>query len=105
MHWFSRTTVSIVLPSLALGCFWGLSGHLLDTVLLWLYRRFGAPLSNGLLLGTLMTIGLLLGFAVFGILGRLWPLPARDRETRCRKCGYILRGIRGPRCPECGERI
>ncbi len=29
----------------------------------------------------------------------------RDNETRCRKCGYILRGISEPRCPECGERI
>ena len=28
-----------------------------------------------------------------------------DNETRCRKCGYILRGISEPRCPECGERI
>jgi len=29
----------------------------------------------------------------------------RYDETRCRKCGYILRGITEPRCPECGERI
>ncbi len=29
----------------------------------------------------------------------------RDRETRCRGCGYILRGISEPRCSECGERI
>jgi uncharacterized paraquat-inducible protein A len=28
-----------------------------------------------------------------------------DGETRCRKCGYVLRGITEPRCPECGERI
>ena len=28
-----------------------------------------------------------------------------DGETRCRKCGYILRGITEPRCPECGEKI
>jgi uncharacterized membrane protein (DUF485 family) len=28
-----------------------------------------------------------------------------DNETRCRKCGYILRGITEPRCPECGEPI
>jgi len=28
-----------------------------------------------------------------------------ERETHCRKCGYILRGISEPRCPECGERI
>ncbi len=27
------------------------------------------------------------------------------RETYCRKCGYILRGVSEPRCPECGERI
>ena len=26
-------------------------------------------------------------------------------QTRFRKCGYILRGITEPRCPECGERI
>jgi hypothetical protein len=29
------------------------------------------------------------------------PLP----ETSCRKCGYILKGITEPRCPECGEKI
>ena len=32
-------------------------------------------------------------------------LPGDDLETRCRSCGYILRGITEPRCPECGERI
>ena len=36
----------------------------------------------------------------------LWLSPAHhDNETRCRQCGYILRGITEPRCPECGERI
>ncbi len=38
-----------------------------------------------------------------------WLLLSRsrphDRETRCRKCGYILRGLAEPRCSECGERI
>lgn len=28
-----------------------------------------------------------------------------DDETRCRNCGYILRGITEPRCPECGVSI
>jgi len=29
----------------------------------------------------------------------------KPREVRCRKCGYILKGIREPRCSECGEYI
>jgi rubrerythrin len=33
------------------------------------------------------------------------PSPLGQSETRCRKCGCILRGISEPRCPECGERI
>ncbi len=28
-----------------------------------------------------------------------------DGECRCRKCGYILKGISEPKCPECGEQI
>ena len=42
--------------------------------------------------------------ASFGIATCYLKSP-RDRETRCRKCGYILRGIPEPRCSECGERI
>jgi hypothetical protein len=29
----------------------------------------------------------------------------KDRFTRCGVCGYILRGLTEPRCPECGERF
>ncbi len=35
----------------------------------------------------------------------VWLGDRRDRETRCRRCGYILRGLREPRCPECGEPV
>jgi hypothetical protein len=28
-----------------------------------------------------------------------------DEECRCRRCRYLLRGLREPRCPECGESI
>lgn len=30
---------------------------------------------------------------------------SQDHEPQCRKCAYILRGLRTPRCPECGEEI
>ena len=42
------------------------------------------------------------GFAIALYIATRGP---RDPETRCRRCGYILRGIPEPRCPECGERI
>jgi hypothetical protein len=49
---------------------------------------------------------LLVAFATYGILTRFFgPKLFSPNETRCRKCGYILRGISEPRCPECGERI
>ncbi len=47
----------------------------------------------------------LLGFATYGVLTALWGRRPFDGETRCRKCGYILRGISEPRCSECGEPI
>ncbi|MBN1858453.1 hypothetical protein JW848_04530 [Candidatus Bipolaricaulota bacterium] len=46
----------------------------------------------------------LIPLAVYGGLSLLASRKT-DGETRCRKCGYILRGISEPRCPECGERI
>ena len=47
------------------------------------------------------------GVSVYGILTyRFHPKKLfLDGETRCRKCGYILRGISEPRCSECGEKI
>jgi hypothetical protein len=45
--------------------------------------------------------GIVIALLACAYLGRR----GRVTETRCRKCGYILRGITEPRCPECGERI
>ena len=50
---------------------------------------------------------LLIAIAIYGMLTRRYY---RDRllhvdETTCRKCGYILKGIKEPICSECGERI
>ena len=48
----------------------------------------------------------LIAFGTFALLTRFYgPKGVGDGETRCRKCGYILRGITEPRCSECGERI
>ena len=42
------------------------------------------------------------GLQWFGIVSVIrWAVRRRDR-SRCRKCGYPLRGLPEPRCPECG---
>jgi hypothetical protein len=44
--------------------------------------------------------------ATFAACGGLGPLRRfRDGRTRCGHCGYILSGLREPRCPECGRAI
>lgn len=56
----------------------------------------------------LLALGLVLSLTIVSCVG--WVLACLDRgriddQTRCRKCGHILRGLSEPRCPECGERI
>jgi hypothetical protein len=68
------------------------------------------PQSNPPLAYLVVIVALLsgqaVGMAVYAGATREWPPPpVIDPETRCRKCGYILRGITEPRCPECGEQI
>ena len=44
----------------------------------------------------------IIGLCIYSLLTRRYYMIG---ETRCRKCGHILRGITKPRCSECGERI
>lgn len=88
------------------------------TVLVWVL------LTNGPLHPAFMRVRSAFGtFAAEYVVDLLWVLtppfavglgtyewlrrPARAREDylRCLKCGYILKGLSEPRCPECGERI
>jgi hypothetical protein len=51
----------------------------------------------------LSTPSVLVGMLVFD---RLHAHGARhDGHLHCLKCGYILKGLSEPRCPECGEPI
>ncbi len=116
MHWFWRATIAVVVGILAevliyfvfrgqntiwwmsvLQCVKGLNPPA------WLYTPFliVTIIAGGSLRMALVTL------TSYGILTRYFhPKRAfRGSETRCRKCGYILRGISEPRCSECGERI
>ena len=52
------------------------------------------------------------GFGIFALilLGVFWVvrlawLPRGGRMPRCRRCGYPIYGLPGPRCPECGASL
>jgi len=46
-----------------------------------------------------------LAVGLFALLGHYWVKAPEFSETRCRVCGYILRGLSEPRCSECGQQI
>ena len=54
-------------------------------------------------LGIILPPGLLAIWYMLRWCGRYQPDP--EGHTHCGRCGYILRGLREPRCPECGTRI
>lgn len=96
MHWFWRAAIAVIVGFVA-GL--GLSGATYAFL----------PVRNTAFLIALSIVlsvaPLIVTVCVYGLLtGRYGP-KAHDRETRCRECEYILRGITEPRCPECGERI
>jgi hypothetical protein len=59
-------------------------------------------------------LGSVLGRAIVALsygslsVGAYWFVGGRPRaqeQPSCRRCGYILKGLSEPRCPECGEHI
>ncbi|MHC4445183.1 MAG: hypothetical protein ACYTF1_05510 [Planctomycetota bacterium] len=100
MHWFWRAMIAVTASFVSL-CALKLVAHLLNSKI--------AITTN-----TVEAIGIsvyilysIIGISIYGILTH-YLHPQRnflDRETPCRMCGYILRGITVPRCPECGENI
>ena len=105
MHWFWRATIAVVIAILLTNMFvlvmnvWG-GLAFLETWDVW----FGV---QGSLIGTLLHgFSAVVCIAAYLYLSYRFPRKNEtDAETRCRKCGYILRGISEPRCSECGERI
>ena len=55
----------------------------------------------------LFTVGpaALIAACTFAKLSKRYGKARADGESRCRRCGYILRGLSEPRCSECGEWI
>ena len=113
MHWFWRSAIAIVAGLVLVDALmWGIGNKVLAISFEWVaytvlqqppatppsiaYRVTGAVMSS--LLPLVVAVG------VYAHLTKRYG-PRLYGETRCRKCGDILRGISEPRCSECGERI
>lgn len=108
VHWFWRAAIAAGAACLASGLVWDGTEIAWRAAIEWMppsLRRVGEP--DAVLVPLLICLpAILVAFIVYGLLTRVLGSGAgADGETRCRKCGYILRGISAPRCPECGERI
>lgn len=107
LHWFWRGTIAYVCCYLLML----VAGLFLFDPMDGIIRDFLRPLVGpGSILGEVLPRILSFGMVLLvPVAVALWMYqrltPRTDGETRCRKCGYILRGIPEPRCPECGERI
>ena len=113
MHWFWRAAIAVMVGSgfSLVYSYWGTEPSRPYDLMLWLYDRLERVVEDRLwrryiaatLVWTPPTV--LVGIATYGVLTRYVRPRLLDGETRSRKCGYILKGITEPRCPECGERI
>ncbi len=108
LHWFWRVVIATMAACEVLGFF--IAFH--DKALGWAMHKVNAFFNPGWGPETVavpVVLGVptvLIAFGVYAVLTKyLGPSTFGDNETRCRRCGYILRGITEPRCPECGERI
>lgn len=108
LHWFWRAAIAMVCG----GCCGQVYFLVVNQLMLasvggpanLVYRQQPYGLLAGLgVMGFVLCTGF--GVAVYVLVTRVYGPRSYDSETRCRKCGYILRGITEPRCSECGERI
>jgi hypothetical protein len=71
---------------------------------MWLLTLFPPRLGTGVAAALLVAPVI---FFALGIYDRAVPhfgRPVGD-DLHCLKCGYVLKGLREPRCPECGQAI
>ena len=99
MHWFWRAAIAVGVG--------GVTAFVLIPVvedLMRVYLGTYPPVAVVVLSGIVIPQSVCL-LTFIALMRRYGPFEPLERETRCRKCHYILRGITEPRCPECGEAI
>ncbi len=94
---------------------WALVGIFLNAGLtVWLFELLRAPGAGGECLDVAIfllvivhsaALGGAIGGAVAGAIADAVAARLRRRRGRCPRCGYSLRGLTEPRCPECGRPV
>jgi hypothetical protein len=114
LHWFWRGAIALALGAVVPAWLMGLNAGPVTEIIVSIQNaiprilsQIGSPQSVLWAARRLMIImpTVLITLVGYGLLTHYFGPMRGDNETRCRKCGYILRGITEPRCPECGERI
>jgi hypothetical protein len=99
MHWLWRVVAAVLAGSLMCSAATGAIAGLV-------IRLSGFDLAFMMAAAFVVGIpGSAMAAAAYALFSNRFGRMTIDRETRCRKCGYILRGVSEPRCSECGERI
>jgi ABC-type molybdate transport system permease subunit len=108
LHWFWRAAIAAAAAYLSCICFAFMYNDarsgLYELLRSLMTNRFATWVQNHDVIPCIVLPTMLTAILVFVLMAH-FAKSISDRETRCRKCGYILRGISEPRCPECGERI
>ncbi len=94
MRWFRCAATAV-----------GIAGSYSLAVLLWFPASSAYSVDLIIGLNSLVLVPIISVFTCRWLALRRSLVDTFHTETRCRKCGYILKGITEPRCPECGTRI
>ncbi len=117
MHRFTRAAIAIAVGAVALGLLVALlpahdgvvpvtTDALLRTGVQALgYKQWYALGEYPALVVIYLLPAILIAAVSYTLAARHAQATELDDGPRCRRCGYILRGLPEPRCPECGERI
>ncbi len=72
----------------------------------WVASNTSPPIQvNYFRLPVWVPVGLLLLSPIRGVVRGPWVQRRRQRRNQCTQCGYSLKGLPEPRCPECGSDI
>jgi len=103
MHWFWRMLIAVVIGIglCMLLSYASIFPSFHSNIIGPIYKFYGIYLGLAIIFFPILVVSV----SIYGVLTKKYGPKTYDPETRCRKCGYILRGITEPRCPECGEKI